>query len=95
MLCVSNSVIGSSSFKSHILLDLRSCFNDHWLLKKKRSKMEPNPVEVLEKATAVTVTNPEQAIIMLQTLGNKSLKDTKCIQFHSVLNYSQPSNLSE
>ena len=31
--------------------------------------MDPVPSDVLEKATAVKVTNPEQAMIMLQTLG--------------------------
>lgn len=32
-------------------------------------EMEPSPTDVLEKATAVGVSNPEQAMIMLQTLG--------------------------
>ena len=31
--------------------------------------MDPKPNDVLEKATAVAVSNPEQAMIMLQTLG--------------------------
>lgn len=31
--------------------------------------MDPKPKDVLEKATSVTVVNPEQAMIMLQTLG--------------------------
>lgn len=31
--------------------------------------MEPNPSEVLERATSATVTNPEQAMVMLETLG--------------------------
>lgn len=31
--------------------------------------MDPAPEQVLEKATAVAVSNPEQAMIMLQTLG--------------------------
>lgn len=31
--------------------------------------MDPSPNDVLEKAAAVAVSNPEQAIIMLQTLG--------------------------
>lgn len=31
--------------------------------------MEPDPSEVLEKASSASLLNPEQAIVMLETLG--------------------------
>ena len=35
--------------------------------------MDPDPNDVLDKATSVSVSNPEQAMIMLQTLGKQSI----------------------
>jgi len=44
--------------------------------------MDPKPKDVLEKATSVTVVNPEQAMIMLQTLVKKDFDNddegTRC-----------------
>ncbi|XP_067934361.1 26S proteasome non-ATPase regulatory subunit 11-like [Watersipora subatra] len=44
--------------------------------------MDPDPNDVLDKATAVSVSNPEQAMIMLQTLVKKNFENdengTRC-----------------